>query len=61
MRQADLRLDLLDLHRHRRRRQVQVGRGARHAALLRNLRENPQLPERDVHWSGKAYRLANKI
>jgi hypothetical protein len=48
-RQADLRLDLLDLHRYRRRCQVQRRRGARHAALPGYLREDPQLAEGDVH------------
>ncbi len=45
----DLRLDLLDLHRHRRRREVQRLRGAGDAALLGDLEEHAQLAEGDVH------------
>jgi hypothetical protein len=45
-RQADLRLDLLDLHGHGRRGEMQGLGRAREAQLARDLRENPKLPER---------------
>ena len=46
---ADLGFDLLDLQRHRRRREVQDFGGPQHAALARDLDEDAQLPEGDVH------------
>ena len=48
-RQPDLRLQLLDLHRHGRRRQMQRLGGARHAAVLGDLGKDPKLAEADVH------------
>jgi hypothetical protein len=54
-RQADLGLQLLDLHRHRRRRQVQRLGGAGHAAVMRHLGKDPQLAETDIHYSAFPY------
>jgi hypothetical protein len=48
-RQPDLALDLLDLHRDRRRRQVQRLRGAREAEVAGDLGEDAQLAKGDVH------------
>jgi len=61
LRQADLALELLDLHRHRWRCQVQCLGGAGHAAVLRDLGKDPQLAETDVHCSALPYPNVKKV